>query len=219
MEINCNHVVEKYLLNQNPVYAFSLPIAVLVAILVFGISKVFNWSNNSYVNQILIPFLAFLVIMVIIDVLSRWMITKEETEHLLKLCDIWKRSNPMLKMDIDKVINFKKEKNLEFFTNDLKNKNVNQNVNENVNENVNQNVNDVLIDPIEEMKGIHPYPLEYKKENAKCVSGSNCCSICSGTENSCKLNAPIPGPQWLPQNAEAVQNRLIHNDYTKNRCG
>ena len=32
------------------------------------------------------------------------------------------------------------------------------------------------------------------------------------------LIVTIPGPQWLPQSAEAVQNRLKNNNYTEGKC-
>ena len=65
MELNCKEIVERYLLNQNPLYAFSFPIAILVAIIFFGVAKAYKWSDNSYVNQLLIPILALLLTMVL----------------------------------------------------------------------------------------------------------------------------------------------------------
>ena len=61
MDINCEQVAEKYLLNQNPLYAFSFPLSILIAIIVFGISKAYELSDNSYINQILVPILALLL--------------------------------------------------------------------------------------------------------------------------------------------------------------
>ena len=39
MEIDCDAIVERYLLIKNPIYTFSFPISVLLAIIVFGIIK------------------------------------------------------------------------------------------------------------------------------------------------------------------------------------
>jgi hypothetical protein len=58
--MNCETAIEKYLLNQNPLYAFSFPLALLVSIIMFGVSKAYKWSENSYINQILVPILSLL---------------------------------------------------------------------------------------------------------------------------------------------------------------
>ena len=64
MEIDCDAIVERYLLIKNPIYTFSFPISILLAIIVFGIMKAYNYSDNTYINQILIPFTTLLVSMV-----------------------------------------------------------------------------------------------------------------------------------------------------------
>ena len=101
MEINCTQVVEKYLLNKNPLYAFSLPLSILIAIIVFGVARAHKWSNNSYINQILIPIVTFLLVMVAIDIISRLMIPKNELSMLVEKCKSWrnKASNKNIDMD------------------------------------------------------------------------------------------------------------------------
>ncbi len=48
---------------------------------------------------------------------------------------------------------------------------------------------------------------------------SNQCNLCSGMGmNPNNLVAPIPGPTWLPQSAESVQNRLKNGIYTAGKC-
>ena len=56
MHINCEKLVETFLLNKNPLYTFSLPISLIISIIVFGIAVNNNWSINSYILQILINF-------------------------------------------------------------------------------------------------------------------------------------------------------------------
>lgn len=53
-----------------------------------------------------------------------------------------------------------------------------------------------------------------------CLMGKdNCNPICSGNnENSCNLQTSIPGPQWQPQKANAVQNRLNNGEFVPNYC-
>ena len=86
MEIDCDALVQRYLLIKNPVYTFNFPISVLIAIIVFGFLKAYKVSDNSYINQILIPICSLLVAMVIIDMACRAMINKDEQSRLKKLC-------------------------------------------------------------------------------------------------------------------------------------
>ena len=202
MEFNCENIVSTYLLNRNPLYTFSLPISVLVAIVIFGLSKVMRWSENSYIQQILVPFLAFLITMIVIDTICRWTLSKEEVERHLATCNAWTH------------------KKIEKFSASLgASPSASHSASHSASPSASPSASQGPIEPIEEIPNIHPAPLEFQNETgAKCISKSNCCSICSGTQNSCKLNAPVPGPQWLPQSAKSVQDRLVHNDYTKSRC-
>lgn len=53
-----------------------------------------------------------------------------------------------------------------------------------------------------------------------CLLGkSKCNPICSGNNrNPCHLQTSVPGPQWQPQNASSVQNRLNNGDFVPNYC-
>ena len=209
MKINCELVVENYLLNMNPLYAFRIPLSILIAIIFFGISKAYKWSNNSYVNQILIPIVTFLLTMVLLDVISRLMISKDETNNLIKMCKSshMDSSLPIESFTIqDNNYNFNMEDNRE----EVKNKILNEEKKIYI-ENV--------VNPISEIPNIFPSPLEFKKENGMCIESSGPYSLCSGSNsNPYNLVSPIPGPQWLPQSAEAVQKRLVNNDYTEASC-
>jgi hypothetical protein len=220
MEINCESVVEKYLLNLNPLYAFGFPLAILVGIILFGFSKAYNWTNNSYINQILIPILSFLLTLVLIDIIARLTINKRKKMELVKLCKNWihnphNKNNILKKNNINMdLILHNSNKNFEHYTDidqEIKENNINTFIGK---REIEQNVEN----PISEIPHIYPSPLEHKQDGNKCIQNSNCCSICSGSSNSCNLIAPIPGPQWLPESAETVQNRLKNNDYTKNKC-
>ena len=223
MEINCETAVEKYLLNQNPLYAFSFPLALLVSIIIFGIAKAYKWSENSYINQILIPILAFLLTMVLIDVISRMMIKKEEKVRLVELCKSL-MSNPSSKSYplLSKILNNYKEKsNIESFTSgDFSSQhNIIHNSLMSNKDTIVNNSKNIPIDPICEIPNIIPYPLEAKSNGSTCIQNSNCCSLCSGSnDNPCNIISPIPGPQWLPSSAETVQNNLKNNIYTPSKC-
>lgn len=219
MEINCEALVEKYLLNLNPLYAFGFPLAILVGIVLFGFSKAYNWTDNSYINQILIPILSFLLTLVLIDIIARLMINKEKKMELVKLCKEWvhnpnNKNNTLNKKNVNmKLILNNNNKNFEYYSNgdDIEN--------ENKDILTESYKNDKFVEsPISEIPNIFPQSLKAMKNGSKCIQDSNCCNICSGSSNSCNLISPIPGPQWLPESAETVQNRLKNNDYTKGQC-
>jgi hypothetical protein len=124
MEINCEQIVEEYLLNKNPLYSFSFPISLLLAIIVFGISKARKWSTNSYINQILIPVLTFLLTMVVIDIISRMMVSGDEKAHLIQKCKIWMhdpeiRNHPLLSgtINMDMVVLYDENASIDHFNN------------------------------------------------------------------------------------------------------
>jgi hypothetical protein len=251
MNINCEDIVEKYLLNQNPLYAFSFPISILIAIIVFGICKAYKISENSYVNQILIPITALLLVIVIIDILSRFMISKNESNILLMQCKNWKNNkvgvenfnnieknnestddmnqfnnmellkNNELLDDADQFNNMELSENMEFYNNMESSNDIDKfnNMDSESSENIESYMEkDNIQIPISEINGISPSPLNYINNNSKCIQGSNCCSLCSDTNNPCNIIAPIPGPQWLPQSAKSVQDRLSKNKYTPSKC-
>lgn len=219
MEINCESAVEKYLLNQNPLYAFSFPLSLLVAIIIFGIAKAYKWSENSYINQILIPILAFLLTMVLIDVISRMMIKKEDKLRLVELCKSLMNNpsssnHPLLSNMLN---DYKEKSNIESFSSgNFSIQDMHNNLKSNEKDNV---INNMPIDPICEIPNISPLSLNAVSNGTTCIENSNCCSLCSGTnDNPCNIIAPIPGPQWLPSSAETVQNNLKNNIYTPSKC-
>jgi len=213
MNINCKEIAERYLLNQNPLYAFSFPLSILIAIIVFGCAKAFNWSNNSYIIQILIPILVLLLCMVIFDIISRNMVSKNDRDKLIRECSSWNKNN-----SLEKFSNVNDAENINSKFVNIINDQMNQNMNIELNNQPNKEIYNV-IDPIAEIPNISPFPLESREIGNKCIQNSNCCSLCSGSNsNPCNIIAPIPGPQWIPQSAKSVQDRLVNNDYTEAVC-
>ena len=51
MEIDCDSLVQRYLLLKNPLYTFNFPISILIAIIVFGFAKAYKFSDNSYIKS------------------------------------------------------------------------------------------------------------------------------------------------------------------------
>ncbi len=83
---DCSKVVESYLLYQNPLYAFSLPISLIIAIIVYGICISMKCTSNSYMLQIIIPILTIMIVNVVIEFISRIMLNKNEINDLTKTC-------------------------------------------------------------------------------------------------------------------------------------
>ena len=65
---------------------------------------------------------------------------------------------------------------------------------------------------------VTPDPNETFNNSYGCLFESGNGNLCSGMGNPTNLVAPIPGPQWMPQTAESVQNRLKNQDYTASTC-
>ena len=83
---DCSKVVESYLLYQNPFYAFSLPISLIIAIIVYGVCLSMKCTSNSYMLQIIIPIITMIIVNVVIEFVARVMLNKEEINQLTKTC-------------------------------------------------------------------------------------------------------------------------------------
>ena len=246
--MNCEKIVESFLLNKNPLYIFSFPISLIISIIVFGIATNNKWSSNSYILQILIPILVLLLCMVCLDMIARMMISESEKDRLMKLCNLWMhnpnvRNNPILNniqsADMDlislyngKIEGFENNGNVQgdptLIVNPLAEKD-NSIKGEEIKDNMNNvyiNTQNKLIEEIDsigandELSSLTQAPIDYEpNQSSMCIEKSNSCSLCSGSNsNPSNVVAPIPGPQWMPQSAEYVQQRLKNNDYTKASC-
>ena len=248
MEVDCTSLVQRYLLLKNPLYTFNFPISILVAIIVFGYCKAYKVSDNSYINQILIPIVALLLSMVILDLISRSMISTGEVERLSKLCSSWMNDpNNKKKILTTNAINMFE---VEHYTGDIENFTSIGDVQESKDYMDEVNVNSLsasgnkimeqdkpIFDNVKTNFITNPKIVntllrknpEFEKKpiipqpsnEITCVGNdqSNQCHLCSGMEeNPNHLVAPIAGPTWLPQSAESVQTRLKQGHYTANKC-
>jgi hypothetical protein len=180
--------------------------------------------------------------------ISRMMISESEKDRLMKLCNLWMhnpnvRNNPMLNniqsADIDlislyngKIEGFENNGNVQrdptLMVNPLAEKD-NSTKGEEIKDNMNHvfiNTQNKLIEEIDtigandDSSSLTPSPIDYEpNKSSMCIENSNSCSLCSGSgSNPSNIVAPVPGPQWMPQTAEYVQQRLKNNNYTKGRC-
>lgn len=234
MEINCESLIDRYLLIKNPIYTFNFPISIILAIIAFGLVKVYKVSDNSYITQILIPLSVLLVSMVLIDIISRSIISKDEKSRLKKLCSSYMNDpNKLRLIKEQKAINMADVESYDGEVDGFSNSDNTQEENgvaplELVNNNVSKDhyfdnittvfkPNPKLFNRQMEVQGSYP------KSNIMCVGDTKTNLkegvLCSGADDKPReMVAPIPGPQWLPENAETVQNRLKANNYTKGRC-
>lgn len=64
-----------------------------------------------------------------------------------------------------------------------------------------------------------PNPPSQVNKDGCLLSKDMCNPICSGNnENPCNLQTPSPGPQWQPQSASTVQDRLNNGKFVPNFC-
>lgn len=83
---NCETLVKSYLLYQNPLYVYSFPIALIVAIVMYGICSTMKWCQNSYVAQIIVPIFTIFVVIWIIDAVAKSMIDAKEVDMMMGVC-------------------------------------------------------------------------------------------------------------------------------------
>jgi hypothetical protein len=222
MKLNCQKTVDNYLLNMNPLYSFSFPISILVAIIVFGIFKAYKISDNSYIIQIIVPILTLIAVMLLLDFISHLMINQSDKRKLIEKCEVWIKDHNISSnefLDIDLALNYEKAKENFVSKKEYKIENEENEENEENNENfVSKQENEIENEDNEDneetfnshiegfdinMKGdIKPFPID----NNEYFSSPE------------KLVQPIPGPTWIPLSAEQVQQRLKNNDYTAPRC-
>ena len=317
----CNEIVEKYLLYKSPIYYSRYIIGLLISIFVYIYVTNKKMYNNPFINQILIPISVFLIFVILIDILSKYLLSKDEKQRLRMLCKLWLNdpntqkdpSNydlfgvPILKMnlienytgiiegftengdvetetDLDKLASTV-DANVENDDNntdsvkhlmedrqqynesfDSENKSSGEEhksifgeitdsasnllggkhnsdekytkleeQNEMLEEvrekyvSYNNNSNQVYsVTPIGDSLFNKRTPLsetaaeieKVERNQDKCLLGDDRCgALCSGyTSNPCNLVAPIPGPQWQPQSASTVQNRIMNGNFVPSRC-
>ena len=365
----CNEIVEKYLLYKSPIYYSRYIISLLISIFAYIYVTNKKMYNNPFINQILIPISVFLIVVILIDMIAKYLLSSDEKQRLRMLCKLWLNDPntkkdptnydlfgiPILKMnlienytgviegftesgyednetDLDKLASsvdsnvenddintegtshffggwgkhdsssesenhtngedhnsifggiadsasdllgskqnsdekyMKLEEQNEMLDEEiLKLKDtqtkagnfirssierariVNQEYNELKAENnrlkeeiddeeirekymsYNNNSNQVYsITPIGDSLFNKRTPLsetaaeleKIERNKNKCLLGDDRCgALCSGyTTNPCNLVAPIPGPQWQPQSASTVQNRIVRGDFVPSRC-
>ncbi len=105
---DCSKVVESYLLYQNPFYAFSLPISLIIAIIVYGICVSMKCTSNSYMLQIIIPIVTMIIVNIIIEFVARAMLNKNEINNLTKTCVQYLAKNEHFENSEDSNENIKK---------------------------------------------------------------------------------------------------------------
>ena len=227
---SCEEIVEKYLLNNNPIYTFSFPISLLCGIIMFGIVQAYSVSKNSYVNQLLIPIATIFIIMVLIDIISKNMIPYDIKKNLYNKCESWKSNQvqrniekfqlmekplpPVPKPSIQdsSIVDPALSRDLEV----LKPSNVDRalfNI---------ERFQNAIEQPLNSKTSFMPELINKdsdKNTNAKCIQPTSNCAFCSGGEPKPEgIVTAIPGPQWLPQTAASVQNNLKNNIFTQAKC-
>jgi len=239
---NCEEIVEKYLLFENPIYTFSLPISILFGIIIFGVVKAYDLFKNSYINQLLIPLASIFIIMVLIDIISKNIIPYNKKNNLIRDCKKWKESK------LQNIENFgtdssvyRKEDNVDFDEDDDEEDEDDEDEEDDDNEkedddNEKEDKSNNFYDPnhvidnnyAEKYKfnyedisntSLNPASIVFNEYKGECILPTTDCSFCSGGELPPKnIVTAIPGPQWMPQSAAAVQEKLKSGNYTPGKC-
>lgn len=235
IDICSEKLIENYLLYKNPLYAFRFPIALILGIFLYGYFEMKQVTDNSYLQQILIPLASILFVLVLLDMAARMMIDQDEKQRLIKLCKLFMSQPHMkgLKLDIAMIENYKgKMEDLEqpkdstqmdaevpvmepmIIPDTSKSDFLQYQDLEHYKNSKHVQPFDPLSDDLET-----PTELPYKPQHGKCIQNSDCCQLCSGTgENPCNVVTAVPGPQWMPQTAKAKQEEMKNNQFTPNFC-
>lgn len=243
---NCNDMISDYLMNHNPIYQHRGILSIIVAILTIAVAEYHKLSKNSYVNQLIIPVAMFIVSMVIIELVSKLLISKDKMSELRNKCKLLindpnYNTNPgsylgrnHYKINMDRVAKYNGDIAGYHFSQDGRGQMLER---------------FELLDPAlrkrripltrpdkDGSNNIDNVPLVYSHGQAQrqlplkaidsslnmglgsCQINGSCCSLCSGGTNKCKVVAPSPGPQWQPQSAASVQKRLMEGKYVPSRC-
>ena len=243
---NCENMISDYLMNNNPIYKNRGVLSIIVAIITIAIAEYHNLSRNSFVNQLIIPISMFIVTIVLIDSVSRMLLSDEKKAELKNKCKLMINdpnfsNNPgsymgknHYKINMDKVVRYNGDISGYHFTQDGKGQMLER---------------FQILDPALRKKripltrpdkkpldNIDNVPLVYSETTAQrrlplkaidsslnnglgsCLINGSCGTLCSGGTNNCKVVAPSPGPQWQPQSAKSVQERLMKGNYVPSTC-
>lgn len=86
--MKCDEIIERYLLSKNPLNHYKYLIALFLSILMF-IYVINVYDFNQYMEQIIIPILTFVVIIILIDLFTKLTIDKVQKDRLTKMCHLW----------------------------------------------------------------------------------------------------------------------------------
>ena len=243
---NCKDMISDYLMNNNPVYKYRGILSIIVAIMTIAVAEYHKLSKNSYVNQLVIPIAIFIVSMVLIEVICKMLVSKNKMSELKNRCKLMINdpnfsSNPgsklgqnHYKINMDKVANYNGDIAGYHFTQDGRGQMLERF--EILDPALRKKRVPLTIPDKSGQNNIDNVPLVYSPEQAQrrlrlkaidsslnmglgsCQINGSCCSLCSGGTNDCKVVAPSPGPQWQPQSAQSVQNRLMNGKYVPSKC-
>lgn len=243
---NCKNMISDYLMNNNPIYKNRGILSIIVAIITIAIAEYHHLSSNSFVNQLIIPISMFIVTMALIDTISRMLLSKDKMTELHNKCKLMINdpnfsNNPgsyigknHYKINMDKVAKYNGNISGYHFTQDgkgqmlerfqildpaLRKKRIPLTRADKHPENNIDNVPLVYSDNEAQRKlPLKAIDSSLNSGLGSCLINGSCCTLCSGGTNKCKVVAPSPGPQWQPQSAKSVQERLMKGDYVPSTC-
>ena len=230
---NCSNIAKLILMIENPIYKHRLIISLLVSVLLsyFVIIKFIKVSKEVLITLVIVS--TFCLHQLIEFLLSRF-IDEDRLNDLVNRCSEVQKENFINKLD-DLKFEDPKDKPLDVLDKkqrDSFNERVQISL-ETVNKYINKNISDSKNNLSEKFTNPSPFDSTFQKIETpplptpsaqvtinNCLLGKdNCNPLCSGSaQNPCNLQTPSPGPQWQPQSARAVQNRLNNGEYVPSLC-
>lgn len=205
--MNCNLIAKNTLMMQMPWYHYRFIIAVVLG---FFIGIMFH-NKSSFGSSCIICLLVSIAVYYGIEYYAHLTVDKKKMAHLVEKCQKMSRAHHIVQAEeFDNVLSknirntFNKyagipvQKTQEAFRNPYAN--------------INSQYEVLTSSPV-------PSPPAQVGTNACLLCDDSCSPVCSGANNnSCNLLISTPGPQWQPQHASSVQNRLNAGKFVPNYC-
>lgn len=202
--MQCNRIIDNYLLNKNIIYKNRNLISLMIALISAEYIKL---TKIELINKFIIPVCLYIVCMFLLEILITMILNNKERQDLKEKCILWindpdnkkKKVNDVAMMiNLEEIKKYEKTKEnfeTEKIKKDIKKKNK---VVENYKNNKNKLIEKVL-----------------KPQN---INNLNNAVDLNVKRYSNLQNPPVPGPQWNPQSAQQVQDRLNKGMYVSSFC-
>ena len=200
--LQCNKIIDNYLLNKNIIFKNRNILSLIVAL---ACAEYIKLTKVNLINKFIVPICLYIVCMLLLHVLITLVISNKERKMLKEKCMLWINDpenkekvteKAVMILNLDEIKNYVKTRET-FDNSDDKDNSVDSTITD-IPTTVKSNLT-ALQQKIQN-------DLLHKLAPPDKITYSNL------------PNPPVPGPQWIPDSAEKVQNRLNTGMYVQSLC-